>query len=250
MKPNFWIMTILAVLVLGISKSGFGGGPGVVSNPMVAMVSDGSTAVAVMLPLMILCDFFCVWKYRKGCVWSLVFRLLGGFVVGTVLATILMIWVPGQQIWIKRVIGGLAIFFSLCYFLLLRDKAKIEKHIPQNAWFGCVMGVVAGICSTLAAAAGPPVQMYLLSQARTQDKEKHMGTISVYALIGNCLKIPAYLLSGAMTKVTLGITLPLVVVIPIGLALGMLVNNKLSTKMFNDVINILLIPIGIFLLLV
>jgi hypothetical protein len=201
-----------------------------------------------MLPLMILCDFYCAWKYHRGCVWKLALRLLGGFIVGVGIATVLMMTIPGQQVWLKKVIGAVAIAFSLCYFGLLRDKRKIETVIPQGVWFGLVMGVLAGICSTLAHAAGPPVQMFLLSQVQTQDKQKHLGTISVYAMIGNLLKVPSYLASGAMTTSTLQITWPLALIVPVGLAVGVMIHNKLDNSKFNDVVNLLLIPIGLYLL--
>lgn len=256
MNARYWITAIVATIILAVSKSAFGGGPGVISTPLVASVSKPQTAVAVMLPLMILCDLFCVWKYRKYCVWSLVWRLLGGFIVGVVAATLMMMYVPGQQIWLKKVIGILAIGFSLCYFFILRDKRKIEEFVPQGIWFGLIMGIIAGVCSTLAAAAGPPVQMYLLSQAKTKSKNEHLGTVSVYAMIGNWLKVPSYIASGAMTKVTLQMTWPLALIIPLGLAVGVFVFKAMDDprkpkdpRKFNDVVNLLLIPIGAYLIL-
>lgn len=255
MSVSYWPVAALAALILGVSKSAFGGGPGVVCVPLVASVSNGPTAVAVMLPLMMVCDVVCVLLYRRHCVWSLVWRLLAGFIVGVGVATLLMTYVPGQQVWLKKVIGGIAICFALCYFLLLRNKRKLEEIVPQGIWFGITMGVIAGVCSTLAAAAGPPIQMYLLSQARTQRSEEHVGTITVYALIGNWLKVPTYIASGAMTYHTLELTWPLLFALPLGLGIGVLIfrlcrirQGEGSPKRFNDVMNGLLIPIGLYLL--
>ncbi len=255
MSANYWPIAVLSALILGVSKSAFGGGPGVVCVPLVASVSNGATAVAVMLPLMMICDVACALLYRRHCVWPLVWRLLGGFVIGVGVATALMIFVPGQQAWLKKVIGGIAIAFALCYFLFLRDKRKIQDVVPQGVWFGIAMGVMAGICSTLAAAAGPPIQMYMLSQSRTQEAREHVGTITMYALIGNWLKVPTYLASGALNYQTLQITWPLVFALPVGLVIGVLIfrlfrmgEHKGRTRLFNDIMNGLLFPIGIFLL--
>lgn len=284
MNSRYWIVASIATVILAVAKSGFGGGAGVVSTPMVAAITKPQTAVAVMLPIMIICDLYCVFRYHRGCVWHLVWRLLSGFVVGTLGATVLMTYVPGQQVWLQKVIGILVVVFAVCYFGLLRSREvrypgqmlwqrwltkaikavitvsshcffgltrsnrRIEDVVPQGAWFGFVMGVFAGVCSTLAHAAGPPVQAFMLSQARTQDKWKHLGTISVYAMIGNLLKVPSYLASGAMTASTLQITWPLMLIVPIGLAVGVAIHNKLNSEMFNDVVNVLLIPIGLYLL--
>ncbi|MDD5039000.1 MAG: sulfite exporter TauE/SafE family protein [Dehalococcoidales bacterium] len=256
MDSRYWVVAGLAAVILAVSKSAFGGGPGVVCVPMVASITQPQTAVAVMLPLMILCDVFCVYQYGKHCVWGLVWRLLGGFVIGIVIATLMMMYLPGQQVWLKKVIGVLAISFSACYFFFLRDKRKIEEFVPQGVWFGLIMGVIAGVCSTLAAAAGPPVQIYLLSQAKTKNKEEHLGTISVYALIGNSLKVPSYIASGAMTTATWHLAWPLALIIPVGLATGVLIFGAMGDssrprdpRKFNDVVNALLVPIGLYLLL-
>lgn len=248
MSVKYWATAGLAMLLIAFSKAGFGGGPGVLATPMMSTVCSPTTAIAVMLPIMIICDVWCVVVYRKGCVWGLVLRLLAGFMVGAVVATFLLAKVPGQDIWLKKTIGALSVLFGLAYFLVFKDEKKLASLVPQNVWFGLAMGVVAGVSSTLAHAAGPPVAMYLMSQTKGQGKESFMGTIVVYSMFGNLLKVPSYLFSGAMSKSTLAITWPLLLVVPFGLTLGWWLNRRLVGVNFQNWINGLLVLIGLYLI--
>jgi len=238
-------VSVLATLLIAFSKAGFGGGPGVLATPMMMAVSKSTTAIAVMLPIMILCDIFCVAIYRKKCVWSKVFSLLSGFIGGLLIATFLLAKLPGNEALLKKSLGLMSIIFGLLHFILFRNN-RIEKYLPQNKIFGVCIGIVAGIISTLAHAAGPLIAMYFLSQG--QKKENFMGSIVVYALIGNSLKVPSYLISGTMTTATLSMTWPLLLVVPPGIFLGWYLNRKLSNANFQTCINLILIGIGLYLM--
>lgn len=141
--------------------------------------------------------------------------------------------------------GLISITFGLSYFALFRNK-RIEKYVPQNAIFGVCIGVVAAIVSILAHAAGPLIAIYFLSQGK--EKKSFMGSIAVYALIGNALKIPSYLISGTMTATTLSLTWPLLIAVPFGILLGWYLNKKLSNANFQTAINVILIGIGLYLM--
>lgn len=61
----------LAVFLVGLSKAGFGGGAGLLANPILALVFPPKIALAVMLPLLILSDWASLWHYRRKIVWSM-----------------------------------------------------------------------------------------------------------------------------------------------------------------------------------
>lgn len=245
MGTLYWIVSVFATILIAFSKAGFGGGPGVLATPMMAAVAKPTTAIAVMLPVMIFCDIWCVAIYRKKCVWGKVFSLLAGFIGGLLIATFLLTKLPGNEIWLKKGIGVISATFGLLHFVLFRNK-RIEKCVPQNKIFGICIGIAAGIISTLAHAAGPVTAMYFLSQG--QKKESFMGSIVVYALIGNSLKIPSYIFSGTMTATTLAIAWPLLIAAPFGILLGWYLNRKLTNANFQTWINLLLVGIGFYLI--
>lgn len=236
---------ILAVLLLAISKAGFGGGPGVLATPIMALASTPATSIAVMLPLMVFCDIWCVGLYWKKWAWKSVWPLLLGFSIGLLAATGMLSQLATHQIWLGRIIGGLSILFGLTHFFLKKDK----RILPQKAWFGILMGMVGGVASTLAHAAGPITAMYFLSQDEEDNKDRFMGSIVFYSFLGNLLKVPSYLVAGTMNAQTWALTWPLLPVAFVGICLGVYLNRKMSTANFAGWINGLLVVIGIFLII-
>ena len=247
MSVEYWLIASLATSLIAFSKAGFGGGPGVLATPLMLFVCEPKMAIAIMLPIMIFCDIWCVIIYGRNCVWGKVFNLLSGFIIGMVIATFLLAGISGQEIWLRKGIGALVVIFGLLYFLFFKNE-KIEKYVPQNWWFGFIMGIIAGITSTLAHAASPLTAMYFLSQG--QKKDDFMGSIVVYCLIGNSLKIPSYLLTGIMTEQTLSLTWPLLIIVPIVIAVGWYLNKRLSDISFKGWINAILIGIDLYLIVV
>mgnify|MGYP001388580597 CR=1 FL=1 len=54
----FWLVAIAGVVLTGISKSGFAGGIGIATVPILSLVMSPVQAAAIMLPLLILMDGF------------------------------------------------------------------------------------------------------------------------------------------------------------------------------------------------
>ena len=73
---QFIALMVVAVLITGISKSGFAGGVGVVAVPLISLKASPAFAIAVMLPLLIVMDVFSLrawWRYRVDSLLWLVF---------------------------------------------------------------------------------------------------------------------------------------------------------------------------------
>jgi uncharacterized membrane protein YfcA len=62
--PTFYILAAIAVVIVGLSKSGFGSGIGVLGVPLMALVIPPGQAAAIMLPLLCVMDIFNVFHYR------------------------------------------------------------------------------------------------------------------------------------------------------------------------------------------
>ena len=59
----FFILAALAVVIVGISKSGFGSGIGVLGVPLMALVISPAQGAAIMLPLLCAMDIFNIVHY-------------------------------------------------------------------------------------------------------------------------------------------------------------------------------------------
>src|SRR5215203_3838006 len=63
--PLFWLVAILAVTVVGVSKGGFAG-LGVLGTPLLALVMPPVKAAAILLPILILQDWVSLVSYRRS----------------------------------------------------------------------------------------------------------------------------------------------------------------------------------------
>ena len=109
-EPIYYILAAMAaVFVMGFSKGGFGGGLGVISTPLLLLVLPGPVAISMMLPLLIVCDFFALRQFPKH--WDrdsfrwFVSGASGGLFIG--LGILLMLGREGVNAdrWIRLMVG-------------------------------------------------------------------------------------------------------------------------------------------------
>ena len=60
--PYFYAVAIPAVLLMGVSKSGFGAGFGSLAVPLMALAVSVPQAVAIFMPILFLMEF---WAWRR-----------------------------------------------------------------------------------------------------------------------------------------------------------------------------------------
>jgi RsiW-degrading membrane proteinase PrsW (M82 family) len=87
--PFFYAVSIPAVLLLGISKSGFGSGFGSLAVPMMAMAVTVPQAAAILMPVLLVMDLLGISAYRRDFDKKLLKFLLPWALVGTVIGTLL-----------------------------------------------------------------------------------------------------------------------------------------------------------------
>lgn len=244
-----WSIAYFATLLLSFGKGSFGGaGLGMLAIPLMLFACPADQVLAIMLPVLICCDAWCVLYYRKEWNTQIVALLIGGFVVGTALAVGLFVITEQREAWLKFLIAFLAITFGL-YNLFAKG---VDREFFKARWFGAAAGAFAGFVSTLSHGAGPVAAMYLLAQR--MEKKHYMGTLSLYALIGNSLKQVAYVVLGGVmpskaitTPETLRVSGLLIVVVPIGVGLGYALNKRVPKGMFPKIISCLLVLAGVLI---
>ncbi|MEL7215198.1 MAG: TSUP family transporter, partial [Pseudomonadota bacterium] len=86
---TFFAMATLAVLFAGISKGGFGSGAAFAAAPFLALVMDPATAVAFMLPLLMIMDVTNLRPYWRKWNWPNARALMIGGIPGVGIGVLL-----------------------------------------------------------------------------------------------------------------------------------------------------------------
>ena len=239
--PLFYIVAIPAILLVGISKGGFGGGVGLVGTPLVALVTTPTRAAAILLPILCAMDVVGVIAYRKS--WDPVNMriLVPGSFLGILLGTATFRFLDENLI--RLLIGVLALAFVLKYWLARKSVA--EPKAPDRR-AGSFWAAVSGFTSFVAHAGGPPLSVYLLPQ--NMDKTLFVGTTVIYFTFVNYVKLVPYSLLGQFSGENLLTSLILSPLAPLGMWLGIWLHLRIDERLFYQTVYLMLAVVGVKLL--
>ena len=229
LDPWFYVLAIPAMLIVGISKGGFGGGLGVVGVPAMSLVVSPPQAAAIMLPILCLMDLFGVWAYRGT--WDrrnmaiLAPAALVGIAVGAATFSVL------DEAAIRLIVGTIAIGFAADYWLR-RSRQEQQRTRPSVATGG-FWGAVTGYTSFVAHAGGPPLSVYLLPQRL--DMTVFTGTAVIFFAVVNYAKLLPYGWLGQLDATNLATALVLSPLAPLGMWLGIRLHKRVSARLFYRV---------------
>ena len=249
----FWPFVAAAIIIQGISKSGFAGGVGVLSIPLMMLVMPVDKVVASLLPLLILLDANALYHHWHNKVWRRVVEIYVPSVVGIAIGGLVW-WRVGQEgielygVHIKRFVGVVAIVFGL-YIIFEKRTAKwtgrLKTADPETIRFNASwpFGLVGGFTSAIAHSAGPIVSFYLFAQG--MGKTLFVGTAAWTFTLINLTKLPFFIAAGLIDGDILLFGLVLVWLIPIGSYLGKWMHDRVSEERFNRIICVLVLLAGI-----
>ncbi len=107
--PAFWAVAVPAVLMMGLSKSGFLGGFGALAVPLMSLAVPVPQAAAIMLPLLLVMDATGLQQLWKHCDRALLRRLLPAGLLGTLVGTLLFGVLSTATV--SGVVGALTLLF-------------------------------------------------------------------------------------------------------------------------------------------
>lgn len=224
----FWIIAVLAVFIVALSKSGLVGSLGLVAVPMLSLVMPARDAAGMMLPLLLVMDAIAIWTYRKDADWRILKIMLPGAMIGTLIGWAL--WAVVSDAMVLLFVGVLTLLFILDALLPLRK--KFEGLPPSRPW-GTFWGGFAGFTSFISHTGGPPFQIYVLPQKLTPVN--YSGTTAFFFAIVNTAKLVPYFFLGQLNVSNLtnaAILAPLAVV---GVMVGVWLVRRISVKRFYQI---------------
>jgi len=237
--PDFsnpqWLLTLLAGLGIGVSKSGL---PGISLLHVVifAQLFPGLASTGVVLPMLIAGDLGAVWLFRRHTQWNHVMRTLPPAIFGVATGWAFMRWaqetgLPGARF--NPVIGGIVLVLALVQ-ILRHWRPNLFATVPHTRGFAWTMGFTAGVTTMMANAAGPVMALYLIAVAL--PKAEFVGTSAWFFLLINLIKVPFSLQLGLITPPTLWFNVILVPVIVAGLFLGRALITRIPQRGFDSLV--------------
>jgi uncharacterized membrane protein YfcA len=221
---SFYAAAIPAVLLMGLSKSGFANGFGALATPLLALAVPIPEAAAIMLPLLLVMDAVGVQQLWKDHDRALLRLLLPAGLLGTVLGTVLFGVLSTRAV--SVVVGALTLLFllqRLCF------PPRADRPPPPR-WLGRILGVASGFTSFVAHAGSPPAQAYVLPLRL--PPVTFTATMAIFFAAVNLSKWLPYWYLGLIDLKHLRTSLVLMPLAPIGVWLGIWLARRIDPTWF------------------
>jgi uncharacterized membrane protein YfcA len=224
LDPNFYVVAVPAVLLMGISKSGFGSGFGSLAVPLMALVVTVPEAAAILMPLLFVMDVLGIAAFRKDFDRALLRFLLPFALLGTVLGALLFKLLNSQ--WVAGVVGVLTLLF-LAQRLLFPPKADSP---PPPKWLGAILTTTTGFTSFVAHAGSPPINAYVIPMRL--PPVVFTATMAFLFFVVNLSKWIPYAWLGLLDSRNFATSLLLMPVAPLGVWVGVRMARRINPQLF------------------
>lgn len=231
---HFYAAAIPAVLLLGISKSGFGAGFGSLAVPIMALAVTVPQAAAILMPILFVMDVMGLAAYRGKWDAKLLRFLIPAGLVGTVIGTLSFRLLDATLV--AGIVGALTLLF-LAQRLLFPPRGDSR---PPPRWLGAILTAASGFTSFVAHAGGPPVTAYVLPLRMAPVV--FSATMTVFFFVINLSKWAPYAWLGLLDLRNMTTSLALMPFAPIGVIVGVRLAHRIEPKLFYR-----LLSLGMFL---
>jgi uncharacterized protein len=235
--PWFYAAAIPAILLMGISKGGFGSGAGLFATPLMALAVPIPQAAAILLPILLVMDAAGLWAYRGVFSRENMKLILAGGIAGVALGALTFRYF--DEAWIRLILGAIAIGFVLQRYAGRAVTRPAARSTPK----GFFWSAFAGLTSTIAHAGGPPLSVYLLPQRL--DKAVLVGTTVIFFAVINFVKLVPYAWLGLFDGRNLSTSLVLSPLAPVGIWIGVALMRRTSERLFYSICYGMLLVVGV-----
>ena len=214
---QFYVVAVPAVLLLGVSKSGFGAGFGSLAVPLMALSVTVPQAAAILMPVLLVMDLL-------------------GIVIGTLSFKLL------EARWVAGIVGVFTLLF-LAQRLLFAPKAG---DAPPPRWAGALLTATSGFTSFVAHAGGPPINAYVIPLGLSPVR--FTGTMAYFFFVINLAKWVPYAWLGLLDARNLGTSLVLLPLAPLGVWIGVRIARRINQQLFYRFIYVGMLLTGLKLI--
>ena len=232
--PYFYAVTIPAVLLLGVSKSGFGAGFGSLAVPMMALAVTVPQAAAILMPVLLLMDILGMAAFRKDFDLKFLKFLIPCGLVGIVIGALLFKALSAHTV------AGIVGVFTLLFLAQRQIFPPKPDSPPPPKWLGAILTATSGFTSFIAHAGGPPINAYVIPMRLSPVK--FTATMAFFFFVINLSKWIPYAWLGLLDTRNMATSLVLLPIAPIGVLVGVRMARKINPVLFYR-----LVYLGMFL---
>jgi uncharacterized protein len=221
---GFYAAAIPAVLLLGVSKSGFGAGFGSLAVPLMALSVTVPQAAAILMPVLFVMDVLGLHAWRRHFDWPLIRFLLPFGLLGTVVGTLLFKLLDPQ------LVAGVVGVFTLAFLAQrLLFPPKPDSPSPPK-WLGALLTTTAGFTSFIAHAGGPPVNAYVVPMRLPPPV--FTASLAVFFFAINLSKWIPYAWLGLLDMRNMATSVALLPLAPVGVVIGVKLAHRIQPVLF------------------
>ncbi|MFN0130486.1 MAG: sulfite exporter TauE/SafE family protein [Verrucomicrobiales bacterium] len=229
-----WALALIAAVFCGVGKSGLAG-LGMLNVLIMARLIPGTGSSGVVLPMLIAADVLAVSVFGPRNVdWRAIARLLPAILCGVVLGWQALGWLDHRPPKTFGALIGWIVLAMVTVQLLRQQLPALDRHLPHSRLFGAFVGLLVGVTTMIANAAGPISVIYFLILGFA--KREFIATMAWLFLIVNIFKIPFSAHQGLITTDTLRFNALLLPFIAAGFFLGRWAVAKIPQKPFEHAV--------------
>lgn len=232
--PYFYVVTVPAVLLLGVSKSGFGAGFGSLAVPMMALAVTVPQAAAILMPVLLVMDLLGMAAFRKDFDLRLLRFLVPFGLVGIVIGALLFKALDA------RVVAGIVGVFTLLFLAQRLAFPPRPDSVAPPRWIGAILTATSGFTSFIAHAGGPPINAYVIPMRLSPVR--FTATMAFFFFVINLAKWIPYGWLGLLDFQNMSTSLVLLPIAPIGVWVGVKLARRIQPVLFYR-----LVYLGMFL---
>jgi uncharacterized membrane protein YfcA len=243
--PMVLTCSLIAVILVGLSRGGFGGAMGILGVPVMALALPPVQAAAILLPILILVDIVGLWSWRKEYDITTLKIMLPAAVVGLVFGGLAAVYVSDDIV--RFIVGLMCIIFVLDYIRKnIGKRAGSIIAAPHNKTMGRIWGALSGFTSFISHIGAPPFQVYTLPLRLSPTVLA--GTTIRFFFIVNILKLLPYFALGQFDATNLQTSFLLMPIAPIATFCGVWLVKRMRIETFYPLMYVLMFFAGLKLI--
>lgn len=223
-----WLLGGFSAFTLGAAKTGIPGGGTLAIPMMVLVVGNARYAAAWTAPILSTGDIFAVFYWRRHADARKLLSLIPWVVLGGAGGAFAL---NLDEHLLRRVVASIV---GAMLVLFVLQRRGWFTHLSRGAW---AYGLAAGFATVVANAAGPVMNMYLLTRGLT--KEQFVATGAWFFFFVNIAKVPIYIWFGLFSAQSLIFDLLMAPIVIVGGFAGLWLIHRVPQKVFEWLVVVL-----------